>query len=430
LDREKWQTNILRVTLTISDEFGNAREVSIPSTRYTIGRTPENDLAIPNSSLSRRHAVIESFEGVVQITDCGSQNGTEVNGRPVVATAVLQDGDQITLAGICDITVAISDHGAPEDSRAASPPAMPRSQPQSSYSSPSPSSPQLGRLNNGATSKQQWLGGLGIPLIVAATVGLAVVIAAGLLLLILRPGGQSRARGNRAQVADQEGNKSGSDQPNDSSNRSTTNDGTATTATDASAASEKVEKVAIAVMQRISSDDKPYSFSDKALDDINRKVGSYRNSSALAEYLTSIQRNSAALGAMARQEGLEPGLLIYAVLAQTDGGRISGEPLGVARGILSSLLAVRATFGTTDAESSLILLAAYKMGGGGKRSHPLLATIRRLVRQPLTQRNVWYLHERGGLEPDVYDFVVSFLALAVIAQNPAQFDVAASPLVF
>jgi len=57
-------------------------------------------------------------------------------------------------------------------------------------------------------------------------------------------------------------------------------------------------------------------------------------------------------------------------------------------------------------------------------------TIRRLVRHPLTQRNIWYLNERGGLEADAYDFVLSFLALAVIAQEPGQFGIAANPLVF
>jgi hypothetical protein len=191
-----------------------------------------------------------------------------------------------------------------------------------------------------------------------------------------------------------------------------------------------VEKVAIAVMQRISSDDKPYSFSEKALRDIGQKISSYKASTSLPGYLESIQRSSAALGTLAREQGLEPGLLIYTVLAKSDGGRVGGDPLAVGRAIISELLAVRATFGTTDSESSLILIAAYKMGGGGKRSHPLLATIRRLVKHPLTQRNVWYLNEQGGLDAEVYDFVVSFLALAVIAQNPAQFGVAATPLVF
>jgi pSer/pThr/pTyr-binding forkhead associated (FHA) protein len=398
----------------------------VESSRFTIGRTPENDLAIPNSNLSRRHAVIESFGGVIQITDCGSQNGTEVNGTQVLASAILHDGDMITLAGVCDIAVTIGDNGK----QISQTPSISHKTSQSarqaiSQRAESLHSPQ--RPN--AKADQPWLGGLAIPLIVAATVGLALVIGCALLLLILRSDGRQSSRNS--------GSKAGQNVNENSNGRSETETSTAegtpelnTGSSDSVADADKVEKVAVAVMQRISSDDKPYSFSDKALLDIGRKVNSYRNSPALAQYLESMQRNSAALGAMAREEGLEPGLLIYTVLAKTDGGRINEEPVAVARGIISDLLAVRATFGTTDAESSLILLAAYKIGGGGKRSHPLLVTIRRLVKQPLTQRNVWYLNERGGLDAEVYDFVLSFLALAVIAQNPSQFGVSASPLVF
>jgi hypothetical protein len=419
------------VTLTISDEFGNTREVLVQSKRFTIGRTPENDLSIANSSLSRRHAVIETFEGLIQITDCGSENGTEVNGTQVVAGTVLHHGDLITLGGVCDITVTIVYNGKPvaQSSSGTVPvrssppgpqqPVTPGAQRYSAIPSPRPG------VKASSFDGASWLGGLGIPLIAATAVALVVVVAGGLLLLVLRQGRQPRPtdpsqtvnESDGQDVPAQAGTALSSEESNPASNNSP-------------AGVQQVETAAIAVMQRISSDDKPYSFSEKALQDIARKVETYRNSPALARYLESIQRNGAGLGAMARREGLEPGLLIYAVLAQTDGGRINGEPLAVAREIIASLLAVRATFGTTDAESSLILLAAYKMGGGGKRSHPLLATIRRLVKHPLTQRNVWYLNERGGLDAEVYDFVVRFLALAVIAQNPSQFGVAASPLVF
>jgi pSer/pThr/pTyr-binding forkhead associated (FHA) protein len=421
------------VTLTISDEFGDTQEVPVQSKRFTIGRTPDNDLAIANASLSRRHAVIETFEGVIQITDCGSQNGTEVNGTQVVAGTVLHHGDLITLGGVCDITVTIVDNGKPvsqggvERSSRPEPRQPVTSGPRSANATPSPRTRTKVPASGSGTS---WLGGWGIPLIAATAVALVVVIAGGLLLFLFRQGGQQLRPTDRSQTVNQSNNQDLPVQSTTADNRTLSSEELNSRGNDSTEGVEQVEKAAIAVMQRISSDDKPYSFSEKALLDIGRKVGSYRGSSALAGYLESIQRNSSALGAMARQEGLEPGLLIYAVLAQTDGGKINAEPLAVARGILSSLLAVRATFGTTDAESSLILLAAYKMGGGGKRSHPLLATIRRLVKHPLTQRNVWYLNERGGLEAEVYDFVVSFLALAVIAQNPAQFGVAANPLVF
>ena len=422
------------VTLTISDESGNTRDVLVQSKRFTIGRTPENDLSIANSSLSRRHAVIETFEGLIQITDCGSQNGTEVNGTQVVGGTVLRHGDLITLGGVCDITVTIVDNGKPVPQISggsipvkSSPPGPQQaatSGAQRRTASPSPRPGTKAPSVGGAS----WLGGLGIPLIAATAVALVVVVGGGLLLFVLRQGG--RPRTTPSQTANESSGQDVPAQTGSADNPALSSEQSNPASNNSPAGVQQVEKAAIAVMQRISSDDKPYSFSEKALQDVARKVESYRNSAALARYLESIQRNSADLGAMARDEGLEPGLLIYAVLAQTDGGRINGEPLAVAREIIASLLAVRATFGTADAESSLILLAAYKMGGGGKRSHPLLVIIRRIVKHPLTQRNVWYLNERGGLDAEVYDFVVSFLALAVIAQNPSQFGVAASPLVF
>ncbi|HVF90418.1 MAG TPA: hypothetical protein VNH22_10150, partial [Blastocatellia bacterium] len=112
----------------------------------------------------------------------------------------------------------------------------------------------------------------------------------------------------------------------------------------------------------------------------------------------------------------------------TDGGRKSAEPSATALAIMPELLSLKATFGTEMADKSLILVAAYRMGGGTRKSHPLLATMRRLVNNPLRDRNVWYLHERGGLDADVYNFVLSFIALGIIAQNPSQYGIAASPL--
>jgi predicted component of type VI protein secretion system len=424
------------VTLTISDELGQTRQVVIKSKRFTIGRTPENDLAIPNSNLSRRHAVIEAFEGVVQITDCGSQNGTEVNGTDVVAGAVLHDGDLITLAGVCDIWVAIVANGkrASQSSAGFAPESGSRIRQQTVLSRAQGAAPPLPLQTNTkiavAAGGASGPSGLGVPLIAATAVAMVIAVAGGLLLVISRSNSPQRNRTDRSQVANQSDNQGVADQANAANSTPPGNEELSSVSNGPSAGAEQLEKAAMAVMRRISSDDKTYSFSDKALQEIGRKVSNYRRSASLAGNLQAIQRNSAALGALARQEGLEPGLLIYAVLAHTEGGRTDVDPVAVARGIISNLLALRATFGTNDADSSLIIIAAHRIGGGGKRSHPLLVTIRRLVRHPLTQRNVWYLNERGGLEAEVYDFVVSFMALAVIAQDPRQFGVASNPLVF
>src|SRR5260370_31111906 len=99
------------VTLTLCDDLGRTWQLVVQSKRVTIGRTLENDLTIDNSSLSRRHAVIENFEGVVQISDCGSQNGTKVNGATIVASAILHSGDVISLARVCEIEESIGENG-------------------------------------------------------------------------------------------------------------------------------------------------------------------------------------------------------------------------------------------------------------------------------------------------------------------------------
>jgi hypothetical protein len=49
--------------------------------RLTIGRDPDNDLVLPLSTVSRRHAVLLSEEGRWSIEDCGSFNGTFLNGN-------------------------------------------------------------------------------------------------------------------------------------------------------------------------------------------------------------------------------------------------------------------------------------------------------------------------------------------------------------
>lgn len=196
---------------------------------------------------------------------------------------------------------------------------------------------------------------------------------------------------------------------------------------------EQVEKIAAQFMRRISSDDRPYVFPPYALDalgDIAKRVERYSASPALAAALGSIAAGGPALAAEARREGLEPGLVIYAALAETEGGQASGDQIATARRIMPELLSLRKTLGTESADKSLILVAAYRMGGWTKKSHPLLATMRRVVKNPLTDRNVWYLREHGGLDEQAYDFVVRFVALGAIAENPRRFGVAAQPVAF
>lgn len=419
-----------QVNLTVRDEYGGTRQVAVGSKRFTIGRTSDNDLAIENSSLSRRHAVIESFDGQVQITDCGSQNGTELNGALIAPAAILHDGDLITLGGVCDIDVAIT--SSPVVSARPSSASTPNRQ-RAVSSTPASATKPASRAQSTARNTSFLSTTVGQAVAVGAGL-LVIVLAVGLLLVLIKYAGPGRNSNQRQSnqrnvdtVTPDITNRAEASPSTESQDDGTDNgDNTKT----ANAGTDQIEAAASGVIRRLSSDDKTYGFSEKALQDVARKVNQFRSSSTLPSNLNSLQRSSSSVSSLARQEGMEPGLLIFVVLANQEISHTSAEPRALAQAAISDLLALRATFGTNDADSSLLILAAYKMGRGEKRSHPLLATIRKLVRNPLTQRNVWYLNERGGLESSAYDFVVSVLALGVIAQNPQEFGIAATPLVF
>ncbi len=82
--------------------------------QVTIGRGPDNDLALNHASLSGSHAVIHNVDGVFQLQDLGSTNGTYVNGE-AISEAVLSNGVRVRFGAVEavfeDETEAGSDFG-------------------------------------------------------------------------------------------------------------------------------------------------------------------------------------------------------------------------------------------------------------------------------------------------------------------------------
>jgi pSer/pThr/pTyr-binding forkhead associated (FHA) protein len=61
-----------------------------------VGRMPDTEIQIEDSSISRRHAeVVVRADGSIWLTDLGSANGTVVNGEPVRQALSLSNGDVI-----------------------------------------------------------------------------------------------------------------------------------------------------------------------------------------------------------------------------------------------------------------------------------------------------------------------------------------------
>src|SRR5881396_4378692 len=63
----------------------------------TLGRASDCTIPIKDRFLSRRHAEIVHDEGTWYVRDCGSVNGTMLNGVKLAETTLLHPGDRIAL---------------------------------------------------------------------------------------------------------------------------------------------------------------------------------------------------------------------------------------------------------------------------------------------------------------------------------------------
>ncbi|MFN8523803.1 MAG: trypsin-like peptidase domain-containing protein [Chloroflexota bacterium] len=79
--------------------LGGSRHL-IPPHGLRVGRSPDNDLIVPDPNVSRQHLVVWSSEGDLFLRDLGSQNGTYVDGRRVGGnTTLIAPGAQIRIGG-------------------------------------------------------------------------------------------------------------------------------------------------------------------------------------------------------------------------------------------------------------------------------------------------------------------------------------------
>lgn len=81
---------------------GNHRWPALPlptssSPVLVIGRRHDCDFVIDDDTVSRVHAALMLFAGRWYISDRGSTNGTQVNGRRIWGTAMVRAGDTISL---------------------------------------------------------------------------------------------------------------------------------------------------------------------------------------------------------------------------------------------------------------------------------------------------------------------------------------------
>jgi hypothetical protein len=191
----------------------------------------------------------------------------------------------------------------------------------------------------------------------------------------------------------------------------------------------RIEEQAKQIIRVMSRDNRPYSFSEKSLKEIQSRSLELSRSPQLPNSLRELQTKGAHVASRATAEGLQPTLVMLLGMALTNGGE-SGDCVKAASDSVPLLASLNKTFGSSEGDSCLILIAAFREGPGTRRSHPLLRRINKVVTNPLTERNVWYLNEQRVFSASAYSLVIDTIAFGVITRSPRQFGLDSDPLNF
>lgn len=92
-------SDILRMGTIVGRVFHVEKAKGSPPGPVLIGRVSDNDIAIPEYSISKRHCFLAVVANEIRMTDCGSTNGTLINGFPLEPKKPyrLYGGETITL---------------------------------------------------------------------------------------------------------------------------------------------------------------------------------------------------------------------------------------------------------------------------------------------------------------------------------------------
>lgn len=94
-----------------SSEIKSFRFV-IKTPQISVGRSNENELVITDTSLSRKHAIMDMSNDSLLVRDLGSMNGTLIDGQRIVQ-GIVRNGQTIQFGEVaCKLSVSMTDRGA------------------------------------------------------------------------------------------------------------------------------------------------------------------------------------------------------------------------------------------------------------------------------------------------------------------------------
>jgi pilus assembly protein CpaF len=111
------------IKVTVNEKGGGERVLAFDKDLITIGRSQRNDVILPRSNVSKKHATVALQGTGLLVTDNNSTNGTFVNGRRLSAPVALSAGDKVFVSDFVLVMEGIPGAGA--DLESTFPPPLP-----------------------------------------------------------------------------------------------------------------------------------------------------------------------------------------------------------------------------------------------------------------------------------------------------------------
>jgi len=104
----------VQLQIAVISGVGTGKVLPLAPGDFVIGRDDAADLQIPDEFLSLRHCIVSVGPDRYEIKDCGSLNGTRLNGERIVGSHALHHGCQIVIGTSELLFLAESDSAIPE----------------------------------------------------------------------------------------------------------------------------------------------------------------------------------------------------------------------------------------------------------------------------------------------------------------------------
>jgi len=421
--------------LKFKDVDGSEKRVRVDGQKFMIGRHSSSDLSIADSRLSREHLKIERLGDLFVAIDCGSSNGSKVNGTDLGSPLELKDGYVLDLGGL-RIQVEMEEAGARHESNLGV--------------SESPVDDQSGGVVTPGPGASPQPAASSVPtsiFFIAPVLGVLVLSLLGGLIYFTSGKKQRTIAADEFQYSaddsDERPAKNNEKKEFDSPatpNRSPANDtlaaGTETSlempaANTGNSESEAIEQNGTAFLRKAAQNDPKAFLTGEQAKKVAARIKQFRGSTALAANISSARQNVPQIRSLAESTNLKPQFLAVAAINKLGSSR--GDVAKTAQSMTATLEKLRTQIGSELAEDVLLMIAAYDQGEAGdfmKMRNMLQDLSNKFPDSSRSIRTIWFLQQNGKITQAEFDNAVTFLAIGTIVQNPKAFGVNAEAITF